>query len=115
MNGSQNVVCADECPVRRTAEIIEGKWTTLVIRELLGGAKRYAELQRALAGISPKILSARLRLLERARLVQRTAFQTVPVTTEYRLTPLGERMSEVIRAMAEFGRYVATHENGNDR
>jgi DNA-binding HxlR family transcriptional regulator len=93
----------DDCPVRKTAEIIEGKWTTLVIRELLGGKKRYAELLRALSGISPKVLSARLRLLEREGLVERTEFDTVPVTTEYRLSALGERMSGVIQAMAEFG------------
>ena len=48
--------CDDECPIKKTAIIIEGKWTTLVIRELLPGKKRFSEIQRALTGISPKVL-----------------------------------------------------------
>jgi DNA-binding HxlR family transcriptional regulator len=54
---AKNKACNDECPVKKTAEIIEGKWTTLVIRELLPHKKRYSEIQRALKGISPKVLT----------------------------------------------------------
>jgi len=56
--------CNSNCPVKRTAEIIDGKWTTQVVRELLGGKKRYSQIQRALGSISPKVLTSRLRLLE---------------------------------------------------
>lgn len=89
--------------MRRAAEIIEGKWTTLIVRELLSGKKRYSEIQRALGNISPKMLSARLRLLEQNALVNRTVFDTIPPTTEYTLTELGQELEQVLRAMAEFG------------
>lgn len=95
--------CEDDCPVRRTAKILEGKWTTLVVRDLLGGKKRYSALQRSLLGISPRLLAARLQLLEKQGILTRTVFPTIPPTTEYALTPRGYQLSGVIAAMAEFG------------
>jgi len=95
--------CDDECPVKLTANLIEGKWTTLVIRELLPGKKRYSEIQRALSGISPKVLTTRLRMLEQREIITRTIYPTVPPTTEYELTKLGEKLEGVLNAMAEFG------------
>ena len=99
-------VCDDECPIKKTAGVIEGRWTTLVIRELLPGKKRFSEIQRALTGISPKVLTARLRLLERRQLLTRTVFATVPPMTEYELTPLGRHLESVLDAMAEFGQQL---------
>ena len=95
--------CAEDCPVRKTAVLIEGKWTTLIIRDLLTGKKRYSELQKSLGSVSPKVLSARLRFLADKGLIQRTVYPTIPTTTEYELTPLGQRFNNVILAMAEFG------------
>ncbi len=100
---AQAEVCDDECPIKKTADVMEGRWTTLVIRELLPGKKRFSEIQRALAGISPKTLTARLRLLERRGLLTRTVFPTVPPKTEYELTPLGHQLEAVLNAMADFG------------
>lgn len=95
--------CKDDCPVKKAAKIIEGKWTTLVIRELLTGKKRYSELQKALISISPKVLTTRLRMLEKEKLITRKVYPTVPPTTEYKLTALGERLEVVLYAMAKFG------------
>ncbi len=95
--------CKPECPVKTTAEIIEGKWTTLVVRELLPGKKRFSEIQRALEGISPKVLTSRLRLLESKGLITRTVYPTIPPTTEYALTELGQRLEKVLQEMAAFG------------
>ncbi len=95
--------CDDECPVKKTAHIIEGKWTTLVIRELLPGKKRYSEIQRALTGISPKVLTTRLRMLESQKLITRTVYPTIPPTTEYELTKTGKKLEPVLNAMAQFG------------
>ncbi len=100
---NENMACDAECPVKKTAQIIEGKWTTLIIRELLPGKKRYSEIQRALNGISPKVLTARLRLLEGRQLLTRTAYPTIPPTTEYELTQLGQKLESVLLAMAQFG------------
>jgi DNA-binding HxlR family transcriptional regulator len=95
--------CGDICPVKKTAELIEGKWTSLIIRELLSGKKRYFEIQKALVDISPKVLSARLRMLEAEGVVIRTVIPTVPPSTEYELSPLGQKLEGVLQAMAIFG------------
>ena len=95
--------CDTTCPVQRTAKILDGKWTTLIVRDLMGGKKRYSELQRSLSGISPRLLAARLRLLKRNGMLTRTVFPTVPPTTEYELTVLGNGLRGVIKAMAKFG------------
>lgn len=95
--------CDDSCPVRRTAQIIDGKWTTQIVRDLLPGKKRYSELQQSLAGISPKVLAARLRFLEQQGIVAKTIYPEIPPRTEYRLTTLGRKLQGVIAAMADFG------------
>jgi len=95
--------CSDDCPVRATAEIVEHKWATLIVRDLLSGKKRFSELERSLVSISPKILSERLRELEAKQIVCRTVFPTIPPTTEYELTVIGKEFEMVIRAMQDFG------------
>lgn len=99
--------CDNGCPVRRTAEVIGHKWSTLIVRDLLTGKKRYSELERSLAGISPKVLSDRLRELEAHRLIVRTVYPTVPPATDYQLSELGKGLEGVIRAMHEFGLLLA--------
>src|SRR5574343_572550 len=91
--GETNPACDDECPVRLAAELVGHKWTTLIVRDLL----------RSISGISPRMLAARLKALEGARLITRTVFPTIPPTTEYALTPLGFRLESLIGALAEFG------------
>jgi|FLOH01.1.fsa_nt_gi DNA-binding HxlR family transcriptional regulator len=95
--------CDADCPVRRTADILDGKWTTLIVRELLPGTRRFSQLQRGLPGISPKMLTVRLKMLELNGLVLRVVYPCVPPKTEYSLTPLGRRLEDVIAAMAQFG------------
>ncbi len=98
--------CDDACPVRLAADIVGHKWTTLVVRDLLPGKKRYSELQRSIGGISPRMLAARLKELENAGIITRTVFPTIPPTTEYQLTRLGRRLEKLIGALAEFGMAV---------
>ena len=99
--------CTPDCPVRLTSDLLSGKWTTLIIRELLAGTKRYTHLQHALLGVSPKILASRLRMLEAQGMLTRKVYPTVPPKTEYSLTDLGRSAEGVIRAMAEFGQVLA--------
>lgn len=107
MKTRRNVATCDvSCPVHRTALVLEGKWTTLVLRDLLGGTKRYSELQRSLAGISPRLLAARLKALGAQGLVTRKVFPTVPPTTEYALTALGKNIMPVVQAMADYGQVL---------
>jgi DNA-binding HxlR family transcriptional regulator len=107
---SSDTACGVGCPVRATAEVIEHKWATLIIRDLLSGKKRFSELERSLAPISPKMLSERLRELESKQILFRTVFPTVPPSTEYELTSLGRELETVIRAMSHFGALLLNSE-----
>ena len=91
------------CPVCRTAEIISGKWTLLVIRDLAEENKRFCELERSLEGISPRTLSLRLRALEEEGIVARETFPEVPPRVEYALTDKGEALVPLIEDMRSYG------------
>ena len=92
------------CPVCRTAEIISGKWTLLVIRDLAEENKRFCELERSLEGISPRTLSLRLRCLEENGIVARHTYPEVPPRVEYALTDKGEALVPLIEDMRSYGR-----------
>ena len=87
------------CPVCRTAEVISGKWTLLVIRDLADGNRRFCELERSLEGISPRTLSLRLRALEEQGIVERDTYPEVPPRVEYALTEKGEALVPLIEDM----------------
>ena len=91
------------CPVARTAKIISGKWTLLIIRDLASGVKRFNELERSLEGISPKTLSERLRHLEEEGIVRRETFAEVPPRVEYSLSERGHDLTNVIECMRCYG------------
>jgi len=93
----------DTCPVCRTAEIVCGKWTLLVIRDLAEGRSRFCELERSLAGISPRTLSLRLRALEEEGIVERQTFPEVPPRVEYVLTTKGRALVPLIEDMRTYG------------
>ena len=94
----------DTCPVCRTAEIVCGKWTLLVIRDLADGRSRFCELERSLEGISPRTLSLRLRALEAEGIVERHTFPEVPPRVEYSLTEKGRALIPIIEDMRTYGR-----------
>ena len=91
------------CPVARTAEIISGKWTLLIIRDLASGVKRFNQLERSLRGISPKTLSERLRSLEEGGIIFRRTFAEVPPRVEYSLTEKGRDLVDLIESMRNYG------------
>jgi len=92
------------CPVCRTSEIVSGKWTLLVIRDLADGSRRFCELERSLEGISPRTLSLRLRALEEQGIVKRNTYPEVPPRVEYALTEKGEALVPLIEDMRTYGR-----------
>src|SRR5260370_1681408 len=92
------------CPVCRTAEIVCGKWTLLVIRDLAEGRSRFCELERSLRGISPRTLSLRLRALEEEGIVERQTFPEVPPRVEYALTEKGRALVPLIEQSRAYGR-----------
>src|SRR5687767_15911183 len=93
---------AQYCPVAKATEILGDRWTLLIVREMLGGASGFNELQRGLPGISRSVLADRMRALERAEVIER---RTGPKgrTLEYRLTPAGRDLQPVVQAIGEWG------------
>jgi len=101
---STNSDCQDEtCPVSRALEVLDGKWTILVIRDLLGGTKRFGELRQSLGPISPKTLTDRLRGLEESGLVERRIYAEVPPRVEYTLTSAGRTLEPILQALSDWG------------
>ena len=92
-----------ECVVERTILVIGGKWTTLILRDLLRGTKRFGELRRNLHAVSPKTLTDRLRFLETKGIATRTVYPEVPPRVEYALTERGRELGAIIDAMAAWG------------
>ena len=91
------------CPVETTLTLIRDKWTILILRDLLGGTKRFGELRRSIGSVSQKVLTERLREMEASGLVNRTVYAEVPPCVEYSLTPLGLSLRPVLSAMWDWG------------
>src|SRR5438270_326380 len=102
------------CPVCRTAEVVCAKWTMLVIRDLAEGRSRFCELERSLAGISPRTLSLRLRALEEEGIVERRTYPEVPPRVEYALTEKGRALVPLVEGMREYGRRWLNADGGCD-
>ena len=91
------------CPVETTLSLIGDKWKVLILRELLGGPKRFGELQRGVGRVSQKVLTSQLRAMQADGLVHREVFAEVPPRVEYSLTPLGESLAPVIDTLKVWG------------
>ena len=92
--------------VERTLEVIGGKWTVQILRDLFEGTRRFGQLQLSLGGVSPKMLIARLRELEERGLVTRTLFPEIPPRVEYSLTEDGKTLRPIVDAMALWGQHA---------
>jgi DNA-binding HxlR family transcriptional regulator len=97
------VAVGETCPVCRTAEVVCGKWTLLLIRDLAEGRSRFCELERSLEGISPRTLSLRLRALEDEGVLERHTFPEVPPRVEYALTAKGRDLLPIVEDMRAYG------------
>jgi DNA-binding HxlR family transcriptional regulator len=93
-----------ECEAERLLAVIGGKWKVLIMRELFKGARRHAQICRALPGISQKVLTAQLRELELDGVLERRDFGTKRPHVEYSLTPFGERLRSLILEMHDLAR-----------
>lgn len=109
---SEPVNNSENCPVCACAEIISGKWTLLVIRDLADGSRRFCELERSLEGISPRTLSLRLRALEQQGVIERHTYPEVPPRVEYALTDKGRDLAPLIEDMRAYGRRWLCAEQG---
>src|ERR1044072_153221 len=94
---------ASDCPVCRTADIVCGKWTLLIVRDLSEGRSRFCELERSLGGISPRTPSLRVRALEEEGILERRTYPEVPPRVEYALTEKGRALVPIIDSMRTYG------------
>ena len=95
------------CGVERFLLLLDGPWATLIVRELLGGPRRFTELREALVGISAHTLTHRLRRFEAHGIVTRTVYAEIPPRVVYELTPLGTSLRDLLHAMATWGQSVS--------
>ncbi len=94
----------EHCPVARTLNILGERWTLLIIRDMLAFKKtRFSELLNSLPGLSPNLLSQRLKELEECGIVERQLYNEHPPRMEYRLTPKGKALGPVLQSMRNWG------------
>jgi DNA-binding HxlR family transcriptional regulator len=92
-----------ECPVETALTLMGDRWKTLIVRDLLMGTKRFGELKRSLEGISHKVLTDHLRIMEERGLVDRKIYPEVPPRVEYSLTDTGKSLKTILDAMWDWG------------
>lgn len=91
------------CPVETTLTLIGDKWKVLILRDLLGGTKRFGELKRSIGTVSQKVLTAQLRDMEDSGLLTRRVYAEVPPRVEYTLTETGYSLKPILDAMWAWG------------
>ncbi|MBB6730626.1 winged helix-turn-helix transcriptional regulator [Cohnella zeiphila] len=91
------------CPVEATLSVVGGKWKVIILWRLVGGTKRFNELQRSISAITRKMLTEQLRELEKDGLIVRTVYSEVPPKVEYSLSDYGRTFLPVMQAMAQWG------------
>jgi len=97
-----NEIAQENCGLTKTLEIIGGKWTLLILRDLLEGPKRFSELERSLGGISTRTLCLRLDELVADRVIVRDCSED-KAHPRYRLTEKGESLQGIIEQMRVWG------------
>lgn len=91
-----------DCPSRSVLDHVTSRWGSLVLLLLLEGTRRFSELAREIGGVSEKMLTQTLRLLEADGLLLRTVYSTSPPTVEYSLTQLGEGVALHVKSLTDW-------------
>jgi DNA-binding HxlR family transcriptional regulator len=87
------------CPSQTVLDVLANKWTHLVICALGSNSVRFGDLKRRIEGVTPKMLTHTLRVLERDGLVEREIYPVIPPRVEYRLTKLGQELTGLLHAI----------------
>jgi DNA-binding HxlR family transcriptional regulator len=92
------------CPISPVVDLVFSRWTTPILWTLNEfGRQRFVELQRNVGDVTPKVLTQRLRQMERDGLVERTYHAEIPPRVEYEITPLGASLAPVFAALTDWG------------
>lgn len=94
---------AYHCPVEAAMDVIGGKYKAQIIYELIGGIKRYNEIQKAVPQATPRMLSKQLKELEEDGVINRKIYPVVPPKTEYSLTELGKTVVPIVNQLCKWG------------
>ncbi len=98
------VACPHRLKASRDAlDVIQGKWRIPIIISLTYGKKRFGEINKDIADISPKMLSQELKALEENKIIVRTLYDSMPVTVEYSLTELGLSLNKLLEELLIWG------------
>ena len=101
--------------IRDTLDFFNGKWKLPILATLMGGKKRFKEMERMIPKITPRMLSKELRDLEMNKVITRVVYDTIPSTVEYEFTAYGKSLVTVLYAMYEWGLEHRKHIIGNER
>jgi DNA-binding HxlR family transcriptional regulator len=94
---------SDACPIAPVVDIVFSRWTTPILWSLHNhGRQRFSELERRIGGITAKVLTQRLRQLERDGLVERTYTPEIPPRVEYEITELGSSLGPLFHQLSEW-------------
>ncbi|MFE5207071.1 winged helix-turn-helix transcriptional regulator [Streptomyces sp. NPDC056600] len=99
---TSQAVTAEACPVQEVLDRVSGKWSVGILVAAAQGPIRFTELERAVTGISRRMLTLTLRNLERDGLVTRTVFPTVPPRVEYEITPVARELYETLLRLTDW-------------
>ena len=103
------------CPIGECMRFLGGAWTPNIIWNLTGGPRRFSELRADIPLVSAKVLSARLKALVAAGIVDRLVQPTSPPSVEYQLTPLGRELIPAIEAIASVGKRLKRVQRADSR
>jgi DNA-binding HxlR family transcriptional regulator len=93
-----------QCPVARTLDVSGDRWTVLILRELfIRGDRRFQDFEQAFAGLTPSVLSMRLKDLEANGVIENRLYSTHPPRAEYFLTAKGRALGPILKAMVRWG------------
>lgn len=103
MDLSEINICDENCPVRKSLQLLSGKWTLLILYQINDQKVRYGELKRKIPGISEKMLIQELNELVKHELVHKKSFPQIPPRVEYTLSEKGLSTLPIIEKLAAFG------------
>jgi len=104
MSPTPQISAPFHCPIARSLDVIGDRWTILILRDLVRqGPRKFQDFEQSLHRISPNTLSARLKRLEEAGIVERRFYEQHPPRAEYVLTETGEELRPVLKALLEWG------------
>lgn len=93
-----------DCPVARTLDVIGDRWTILILRDLFRfETRRFHDFESELPGLTPSVLSARIKRLETEGIIKTRQYEVHPPRLEYFLTAKGRKLGPVLKALKEWG------------